>query len=251
MPISRELRANARVTSGWRGNTVASASFHTGKERGRGNGNVAQIDDLEHSGGHRHPDQRLLDLRLQYRQRARAEDSDGGDDRAGRPDGRAARWRSPRAWWSARPASPSRSPGSGRAIWSIPLPRPAPAARGVHDAIDIMAPTGRPVIAAAPGTVEKIFFSNGGGGKTVYVRSRRSALVLLLRAPSGLCPGAGRRAAGPARPDARHASVRPAMPIPPARTCISRSTGCSRARNGMTALPTNPYPLLAGKQASG
>lgn len=40
----------------------------------------------------------------------------------------------------------------------------------VHDAIDIMAPLGRPVVAAAPGTIEKLFLSKAGG-KTVYVRS--------------------------------------------------------------------------------
>src|SRR5689334_15471578 len=39
----------------------------------------------------------------------------------------------------------------------------------VHDAIDIMAPVGRPIISAAPGTVEKMYFSNGGGGTSVYV----------------------------------------------------------------------------------
>ena len=40
-----------------------------------------------------------------------------------------------------------------------------------HQATDIMAAGGTPVIAAAPGTVEKLFFSHGGGGITLYVRS--------------------------------------------------------------------------------
>lgn len=44
-------------------------------------------------------------------------------------------------------------------------------ARGnrTHGALDIMAPRGTPVVAAAPGTVEKIFESEAGG-RTVYVR---------------------------------------------------------------------------------
>ncbi|HEX8381007.1 MAG TPA: M23 family metallopeptidase, partial [Allosphingosinicella sp.] len=41
----------------------------------------------------------------------------------------------------------------------------------VHNAIDIMAPHGTPVVAAAPGKVEKLFNSKGGGGITAYVRS--------------------------------------------------------------------------------
>ncbi|WP_156841096.1 M23 family metallopeptidase [Novosphingobium aquimarinum] len=45
-----------------------------------------------------------------------------------------------------------------------------------HDAIDIMAPRGTPVIAAASGKVEKLFLSDAGG-KTVYVRSPDRRLV--------------------------------------------------------------------------
>jgi murein DD-endopeptidase MepM/ murein hydrolase activator NlpD len=75
--------------------------------------------------------------------------------------------------------TPSQAPG---APLLIPVAGVAPGqltdtftqARGSgrsHDAIDIMAPRGTPVLAATEGTVEKLFFSNGGGGITIYVRS--------------------------------------------------------------------------------
>lgn len=41
----------------------------------------------------------------------------------------------------------------------------------LHEAIDIMAPTGTTVIAAAPGRIEKLFRSKAGGN-TIYVRSQ-------------------------------------------------------------------------------
>ena len=40
----------------------------------------------------------------------------------------------------------------------------------VHDAIDIMAPLGTPVLAASTGIVEKLFYSDAGG-TTIYIRS--------------------------------------------------------------------------------
>lgn len=40
----------------------------------------------------------------------------------------------------------------------------------LHEAIDIMAPRGTSVVAAAPGTIEKLFTSDAGG-LTIYVRS--------------------------------------------------------------------------------
>ncbi|MBR0551457.1 M23 family metallopeptidase [Stakelama marina] len=40
-----------------------------------------------------------------------------------------------------------------------------------HEGLDIMAPQGAPVVAAAPGTIEKLYFSEGGGGITIYERS--------------------------------------------------------------------------------
>lgn len=40
-----------------------------------------------------------------------------------------------------------------------------------HQGCDIMAPGGANVVAAAPGTIEKLYYSNGGGGVTLYVRS--------------------------------------------------------------------------------
>lgn len=118
----------------------------------------------------------------------------------------------------------------------------------VHDAIDIMAPVGSPVIAAAPGRVEKIFFSQGGGGNTVYVRSpdgrwsyyyaHLSAYAPGLRegqqvsrgAPIGLVGSSGN--ANPAGPHLHFA--------------INRMGPGEKWWQGS---PINPYPLLAGRSA--
>lgn len=58
-----------------------------------------------------------------------------------------------------------------------------------HQASDIMAPGGTPVVAAAPGTVEKLFFSNGGGGITLYVRSPDKAWTYYYAHLQDYAPG--------------------------------------------------------------
>ena len=58
-----------------------------------------------------------------------------------------------------------------------------------HQGTDIMAPGGTPVVAAAAGTVEKLFFSNGGGGITLYVRSSDRLWTYYYAHLAGYAPG--------------------------------------------------------------
>ena len=57
-----------------------------------------------------------------------------------------------------------------------------------HNAIDIMAPRGTPVIAAAAGAVDKLFVS-GRGGNTVYVRSPDRTLIYYYAHLDAYAPG--------------------------------------------------------------
>lgn len=57
-----------------------------------------------------------------------------------------------------------------------------------HEAIDILAPTGRAVIAAAPGTVEKLHLSDAGG-KTIYVRSGDRQTIYYYAHLAAYAPG--------------------------------------------------------------
>ena len=119
-----------------------------------------------------------------------------------------------------------------------------------HDAIDIMAPTGTPVVAAAPGIVEKIYFSEGGGGKTVYVRSADKRWIYyyahLDNYASNLKEGdrmaLGQQlgtvgVTGNAAPDAPHLHF--------AIHRMEPEEGWWEGR------PVNPYPLLAGQEEDG
>lgn len=120
----------------------------------------------------------------------------------------------------------------------------------VHDAIDIMAPRGTPVIAAAPGRVEKIFYSDGGGGNTIYIRSSDGRweyyYAHLNQYASGLKEGmdvsrgtviATVGSTGNASPEGPHLHF-----------AINRMAPGEKWYQGQ---PINPYPLLAGKRVSG
>ena len=114
-----------------------------------------------------------------------------------------------------------------------------------HHAIDIMAPRGTPVIAAAPGRVEKIFESDNGG-HTVYVRSPDGSTVYYYAHLDAYRPGlaegqqvrTGEQIAtvgstGDASPDAPHLHFE-----------IKRMAAGEGWWQGQEV---NPYPLLAGK----
>jgi murein DD-endopeptidase MepM/ murein hydrolase activator NlpD len=114
----------------------------------------------------------------------------------------------------------------------------------VHNAIDIMAPRGRPVVAAAPGFVEKLYFSQGGGGISAYVRSHDRQWIYYYAHLDAYAPGLaeGQRVergspigtvgftgnANPAGPHLHFAVYRMA-----------------EGEDWHEGTPVNPYPLLA------
>ncbi|MFL6734348.1 MAG: M23 family metallopeptidase, partial [Sphingomicrobium sp.] len=114
---------------------------------------------------------------------------------------------------------------------------------------DIMAPVGRPVISSAPGTVEKLFFSSGGGGITAYVRSDDGKWTYYYAHLSAYAPGLreGQRVlrGAPIGYVGYSGNANPAGPH--LHFAINRMNPGEKWFNGS---PINPYPLLAGKQAS-
>lgn len=112
-----------------------------------------------------------------------------------------------------------------------------------HLALDIMAPAGTPVVAAADGTVEKLFLSKAGGN-TIYVRTPDRLAIhyyahLQEYAP-GLHEGQAVRqgevlgkvgSTGDANPAAPHLHFQ-----------ILRTSAAQRWWDPTT--PVNPYPLL-------
>jgi peptidoglycan LD-endopeptidase LytH len=118
-----------------------------------------------------------------------------------------------------------------------------------HDAIDIMADHGTPVVAAAPGRLEKLFYSKGGGGITAYVRSDDGRWIYYYAHLQDYAPGLregqvikrgdpiGRvGVTGNSNPDGPHLHF-----------AINRMAPGEKWYQGT---PVNPYPLLAGNRAA-
>ena len=116
----------------------------------------------------------------------------------------------------------------------------------VHDAIDIMAPSGTPVMAAAGGRLEKLFFSQGGGGITAYVRSLDGKWCYyyahLQEYAPGLTEGMPIRRGQMLGRVGFTGNANPAGPH--LHFAINRMSAGEKFYQGS---PVNPYPLLAGK----
>ncbi len=117
-----------------------------------------------------------------------------------------------------------------------------------HQGIDLMAPDGTPVVAALPGTVEKLFDS-ARGGHTLYIRSLDRRWSLYYAHLKSYAPGLteGQRVAqgqvvgyvG----DTGNAGA--------GNTHLHFGISWMRAGDGWyQGEPVDPYPLLAGKTAS-
>jgi murein DD-endopeptidase MepM/ murein hydrolase activator NlpD len=118
-----------------------------------------------------------------------------------------------------------------------------------HDAIDIMAAEGTPVIAATDGTVEKLFFSNGGGN-TIYVRSPDQKWTYYYAHLSAYAPGlAEGQQVKRGQVIARVGHTGDASAAGPhLHFAINQMAPGERWWQGS---PINPYPLLAGKKTGG
>jgi murein DD-endopeptidase MepM/ murein hydrolase activator NlpD len=120
----------------------------------------------------------------------------------------------------------------------------------LHHAIDIMAAEGTPVIAAADGTIEKLFFSHGGGGITIYERSPDQKWMYYYAHLSSYAPGlaegqqvkrgqvigrVGHTGDAAAEGPHLHMAINSMAP----------------GEHWWQGTPIDPYPLLAGKKAGG
>ena len=120
----------------------------------------------------------------------------------------------------------------------------------LHDAIDIMAPRGTPVVNAAPGRIEKIFVSQGGGGNTVYVRSQDGRWIYYYAHLDAYAPGLkeGMQLPRGARLGTVGSSGNANPEGPHLHFAVHRMQPGESWHEGAAI---NPYPLLVAKKVSG
>lgn len=113
----------------------------------------------------------------------------------------------------------------------------------LHEALDIMAPAGTPVVAAAPGTVEKLFQSNAGGN-TIYLRSPDRRTIYYYAHLQGYAPGLteGQEVTRGQRIGAVGATGNADPSAPHLHFAIMSTTPDAQWWDPATAI--NPYPLL-------
>ena len=123
------------------------------------------------------------------------------------------------------------------------------AARGAgrrHDAIDIMAAEGTPVIAAYDGTIEKLF-NSVRGGLTIYQRSPDQKWIYYYAHLSAYAPGlAEGQQVKRGQVIARVGHTGDASAAGPHLHFAVNSM--APGEHWWNGTPINPYPLLAGKQ---
>lgn len=117
-----------------------------------------------------------------------------------------------------------------------------------HQGIDLMAPSGTPVVAALPGTVEKLFDSERGG-HTLYIRSLDRRWSLYYAHLKGYAPGL-----------AEGQRVARGQVVGYVGDTGNAGAGNTHLHFGVSWMragdrwyqgePVDPYPLLAGKTAS-
>lgn len=115
----------------------------------------------------------------------------------------------------------------------------------VHEALDIPAPAGTPVIAAAPGTIERLFLSKDGGN-TIYLRSNDRSAIHYYAHLQAYAPGLseGQRV-GRGQELGRVGSSGNADPAAPhLHFAVLRTTPQAEWWEPATAI--DPYPMLAG-----
>ena len=118
-----------------------------------------------------------------------------------------------------------------------------------HDAIDIMAAEGTPVIAAADGTIEKLF-NSVRGGTTIYERSPDQKWEYYYAHLSAYAPGlAEGQQVKRGQVIARVGHTGDASAAGPHLHFAINTMGPDE--HWWQGTPINPYPLLAGKKGSG